>query len=102
MGLLDILGFGQNKKLVEDAIKRGGTVVDVRTPQEFAQGHLDGSKNYPLDNLSSHIEKLKKLEPLILVCSSGMRSGSANKMLKNKGLDCCNGGSWRGLEKNIN
>lgn len=100
MGLLDMLGIGQNKKKLEEAMANGAIVIDVRTPQEFSQGHLGNSKNFPLDRLSADVSKLKGLgKPLILVCASGMRSSSATKTLKNKGLDCVNGGAWKSLDR---
>lgn len=71
------------------------TVVDVRTPAEFAGGHVKGSINIPLQELVERIEEVKKLEqPFILCCASGNRSGQATAYLKSLGIQCENGGSW--------
>jgi len=74
----------------------GACIVDVRTPAEFAEGHVEGSINIPLDEVDRSIEEFKKLgRPLILCCRSGARSGRALEFLKSQGLkDLYNGGGW--------
>jgi rhodanese-related sulfurtransferase len=75
------------------------TVVDVRTPAEFAGGNVKGSINIPLQELVERIDEIKKLEqPFILCCASGNRSGQATAYLKSLGIQCENGGSWRDVE----
>ena len=72
-----------------------GTIVDVRTPEEFRGGHVAGSINIPLQEVPNRIEELKSLKaPLVLCCASGGRSGQATNYLSNQGIECCNAGSW--------
>ncbi len=72
-----------------------GTIVDVRTPEEFRGGHVAGSINIPLQEVPNRIEELKSLKaPLVLCCASGGRSGQATHYLSNLGIECCNAGSW--------
>jgi phage shock protein E len=72
-----------------------GTIVDVRTADEFRGGHVAGSINIPVQALTQHLEELKALEaPLILCCASGGRSGMAHGFLSQQGISCLNGGSW--------
>lgn len=72
-----------------------GTIVDVRSPEEFSGGHVADSLNIPLPELQDRLGELKALEqPLILCCASGGRSGMAQQMLSSAGLECYNGGSW--------
>ncbi len=53
-----------------------GTIVDVRTYEEFMGGNVAGSINIPLNEIPARIEDLKALKaPLILCCASGGRSG---------------------------
>ncbi len=61
----------------------GAFFVDVRTPQEFSQGHIPGALSLPLDTLPSRAEKKlpNKDAYIIVYCLSGMRSRSAAKML---------------------
>ncbi len=81
-------------------IANGGVIVDVRTPGEYAGGHVKGSVNMPLDSLRNHISKLKKDKPVITCCASGMRSASAKTILINNGFaEVHNGGSWYNLKK---
>jgi rhodanese-related sulfurtransferase len=76
------------------------TVVDVRTPAEFMGGHVAGSINIPLQEVTARLEEIKALpQPIILCCASGNRSGQAHSYLKAQGVDCSNGGSW--LEVNM-
>jgi len=74
---------------VNDAIKTKSDfiLVDVRTPQEYQDGHIEGSTLIPLDTLQSQAsEKLKdKSQPLYVYCHSGNRSGQAVSILKNLG-----------------
>jgi rhodanese-related sulfurtransferase len=77
-------------------------IVDVRTPAEFRGGHIKGSVNIPLNTLANSTKKLKKMEPVILCCASGMRSGQAAGMLKSQGFtQVYNGGSWHSLNRHV-
>jgi rhodanese-related sulfurtransferase len=78
----------------------GAVIVDVRSPLEFKTGHLPGSLNVPLHEISRRMAELKELpQPLILCCASGIRSAQALKLLRREGLQCSDGGSWWSLKK---
>lgn len=76
------------------------TIVDVRTPEEFAEGHVPGSVNIPLQELPERLEEVKALPmPLVLCCRSGTRSGVALDYLRAQGIaEVSNGGSWLDIE----
>ncbi|HZX58738.1 MAG TPA: rhodanese-like domain-containing protein [Mucilaginibacter sp.] len=94
-----LLGLGPKVDLGE-LISKGAVIIDVRTPGEFASGHLKQAINIPLGTLQSRLAKLKKDKPVITCCASGMRSSSAKSMLKSKGFEqVYNGGSWQSLRK---
>ncbi len=80
----------------EQIIKeKQGTIIDVRTPNEFMGGNVAGSINIPLQEIQLRIDELKNLnQPLVLCCASGNRSGQATHFLSQQGIECCNGGSW--------
>jgi rhodanese-related sulfurtransferase len=68
---------------------RGTVVIDVRTPDEYAAGHLRDAKNIPLADLSNRIGELdkSKVKTVILVCKTGTRSEKAVRQLKAAGFD---------------
>lgn len=66
------------------------TVVDVRTPGEYASGHLPGAHNIPLDRVEEAAPSLGSAAargPLLIVCASGARSSSACEQLKALGIE---------------
>jgi phage shock protein E len=71
-----------------------GTVVDVRSPQEFAGEHFPNAINVPLEQVPQKVNEFKELpKPIIAYCRSGNRSGMAVSMLKQAGItDVINGG----------
>ncbi len=80
---------------ISQLIKSEHTViVDVRSPEEFMGGHVAGSINIPLNEITQHLEELKKMKSIVLCCASGGRSGQATMFLKQNGIECSNGGSW--------
>lgn len=76
----------------------GATVVDVRTPDEYAQGHVPGSVNAPLAALPAGLDAVDRQRPVIVCCASGVRSEAAVGILRRAGYaEVVNGGSWRDL-----
>ena len=85
-------------KLVAD----GATIIDVRSAGEYSGGHIKGSINIPLGNLTQNLTKLKKDKPIITCCASGIRSASAKNVLSANGFtQVYNGGGWSGLQSKI-
>ena len=92
-----LLGMGPKTDLGE-VLQRGGVIVDVRTPGEYAGGHIKGSLNIPLTGLQAQMAKLKKDNPVITCCASGMRSASARSILLRAGFqEVHNAGPWTNL-----
>jgi rhodanese-related sulfurtransferase len=81
---------------IEQIIKeKQGTIVDVRTYEEFMGGSVNTAINIPLQELNDRMDELKSLkQPLVLCCASGGRSGMATQILSKQGIECVNGGSW--------
>ena len=65
-----------------------GTLVDVRTPQEYTREKIDGALNvdWKNSNFKSEIEKLDKEKPVLIYCRSGKRAGRAKRMMKGLGF----------------
>ena len=71
------------------------TIVDVRTEGEFSEGNVNGSINIPLHEVMDRMEELQQMQPLVLCCLSGGRSGQATAFLQAQGCDqVYNGGGW--------
>ncbi|HHB51872.1 MAG TPA: rhodanese-like domain-containing protein [Saprospiraceae bacterium] len=68
--------------------KEGTVLIDVRTPKEFASGHIKGAKNMNLfdPSFASQIGKLDKSKTYLLYCRSGNRSGKAMGTMKSIGI----------------
>jgi len=64
--------------------RKSALVLDVREPDEFAQGHLQGARNVPLSQLSARLKELEKFrdKPVLVVCERGRRANTAAKLLK--------------------
>lgn len=102
MGLLSMFGLGDKSESITDFMEKGAVIIDVRTVGEYKEGHIKGSKNIPLDTLSSKIQEIKKLnKPVIACCRSGMRSAQATSILKQNGIEVLNGGGWESLQRKL-
>jgi phage shock protein E len=81
--------------MMKNLIESGAYLVDVRTPEEFAEGHVNASVNIPLDQILQHLDELKGKSHIIVFCRSGARSGMAKSILNQAGIDqVTNGGTW--------
>jgi phage shock protein E len=79
--------MGGNKVKLKEMLQNGAKVIDVRSRGEFATGHFAGAINIPLDELPGKLATIgKKDEPVIVYCASGMRSGSAQRLLQSAGF----------------
>jgi rhodanese-related sulfurtransferase len=69
------------------ALANGARILDVRTPEEFASGHVAGATNIPVQVLVSRIKELDpKDKPIVLYCRSGARSAQAALLLRGAGF----------------
>jgi phage shock protein E len=83
-------------------LKEGAQIIDVRTKAEYQQGHIKGSVNIPLNNLSNHYAKMNRDAPVITCCASGVRSAQAKNILKANGFTkVYNGGGWMSLKRKL-
>lgn len=102
MGILDFFGFGDKSKQISEFIEKEAVIIDVRTYEEFASGHIQNSKNIPLQIIETKINDIIKLnKPVIVCCKSGMRSAQANSILKRNGIESINGGGWQSLQNKL-
>ena len=66
------------------------TLLDSRTVGEYAQGHIDGFKNIPVDELRERLDEVEKGKPVYVICQSGLRSYIASRILEGNGYTAYN------------
>jgi phage shock protein E len=77
------------------------TVLDVRTPEEFATGHLQGAKNlnFRASDFAQQLAKLNPQSTYLVYCASGNRSGQAVAQMRKKGFKkATNVGGYKDLK----
>lgn len=89
----------------KEMIASGAVVIDVRTTDEFEEGHLAQATNIPIQGFSSRIADVENLtggdktKPVVLYCAAGGRAGKAKKQLEDAGYtNVVNGGGLDDLE----
>jgi rhodanese-related sulfurtransferase len=68
----------------------GATIIDVRQPDEWAEGHIAGAELVPLADVPESVDELPDDRPLYLICRSGNRSQRAAEFLIRQGLEAHN------------
>lgn len=91
--LIENLADGRIKQISWEQINSlpqdGSTLLlDVRTPEEYKKGHLEGFQNIPLDELRDRLSTLDPAKPAILLCQSGLRSYLGCRILAQHGFSC--------------
>jgi phage shock protein E len=74
-------------QLLEHQSKHAGSlyVLDVRSPEEFREGHVPGAVNVPYDQIAARIAEVPKDKDVVLYCRSGRRAGIAADVLAASG-----------------
>lgn len=78
--------ISQNDLITWQQAEKPLQLLDVRTPGEFAQGHIKGAINIPYDQLNKHLASLDKETEIVVYCRSGRRAAIAEEVLINNGL----------------
>ncbi len=66
------------------------TLLDTRTPQEYAGGHIEGFRNIPVDELRERLDEIESGKPVYVICQSGLRSYIACRILSGYGYETYN------------
>nr|WP_283103766.1 rhodanese-like domain-containing protein [Shewanella gelidii] len=88
---------GKDANVAWAKIEAGAVLIDVRTPAEFARGHIENAINIPFEQILQGVShyKIDKKTPIVVYCRSGRRSGIANQDLLNAGFEqSYNGGGF--------
>lgn len=75
-----------------ELVAKGAPLIDVRTPEEFEAGHVEGAINIPVDQVGNRLSEIKDLvagknNTLVIYCRSGNRSAQAARTLRAAGLE---------------
>lgn len=85
---------------IQEYLENGAIILDVRTQDEWDEGHSDGAKLITLSEIPDNVEEIKSWgKPVIAVCRSGARSGNAAGFLESHGVDIINGGPWGDVDQ---
>lgn len=86
--------FGNSK--LKNALRNGAIIIDLRSPREFDEGHIQDSINIPADRIPINAARIKAMNrPVILCGHSGVMMGNARNHLLGQGVkEVYNGGSW--------
>lgn len=94
--------FGISSTDFAALVANGAQIIDVRSKDEFKQGHIKGAKNISLPVLQGTLGKIDKSKPVITCCASGVRSAKARTILQGNGFtEVYNGGGWRSLNQKL-
>ena len=81
----------QAQTLAERINAKNITLIDVRTPKEYAVGTAEGAINIPLEEMGARWQELKGKENIVLFCRRGIRAGKAQDILKIHNITAVNG-----------
>lgn len=100
MNILKQLFGSSDQRDLKPIINEGALLVDVRTPAEFAEGHVKGSVNIPLDLVPAKLSEFKNQKNIVVFCRSGNRSSQAKAILEQNGFtNVINGGTWQAVKE---
>ena len=104
MGFFDFLrGPDINQGVSEYSATPGAVLLDVRTPQEYAQGRVEGFRSIPVDELRERLGELEPGKPVYVICQSGLRSYIACRILAGHGFEAYNfSGGFRFYDAVVN
>ena len=87
---------------IKKYLEKGAIVLDVRTQEEWDEGHVKGAEHIVLNLVPIKLEEIKAFQkPIIAVCKSGGRSGQATQFLSKNGIDVINGGPWQNVAQHV-
>ncbi len=78
----------------------GTTVIDVREPDEYVEGHVPGAPLIPLGEVMERVDEFPTVDEVLIICKVGGRSARAAQFLRGQGIDAINiaGGTMAWIE----
>lgn len=98
-----IIGIKAQEQDLEKLVNDKNTfLVDVRTPEEFSEGNVEGSVNIPIQVLQENLAKFQGKKNIVVFCRKGIRAKKAIEILKANGINnAVNGGTWENVKSLI-
>ena len=86
--LMVVVGCGSSSSMEKTMLTTNTIIIDVRTPAEYAEGHVEGAINLDLESgqFEAELPNLDPALPYIVYCRSGRRSGVAAEIMKSSGF----------------
>ena len=95
IGMIAIMSASCGSPSDTSDVYKTGFLVDVRTPEEFAAGAVEGAVNIPLDEIETRLDEFKGKKHIVVMCRSGNRSKQAKEILEKNGFtNVTDGGPW--------
>ncbi len=88
-------------RAAHSAVEQGAVIIDVRTPKEFAGGHVFQAVNIPIEELAKSVSRVPKNKTLVVYCASGNRSSHATALLRQKGWTVYDVATQKDFEREI-
>ncbi|MDR6406353.1 MULTISPECIES: rhodanese-like domain-containing protein [Chryseobacterium] len=86
------------KSSIKDVINSSDvTLVDVRVPEQYAEGTAKNAVNIPLAEIQNNTESLKG-KKVVVFCNKGIQADQAMEILKKNGIDVYDGTSWKNVK----
>lgn len=80
--------FEKPRHNARELVAAGALLLDVRTPEEYADRHVEGAVNIPVHELSGRLKEVgTTMRPVVVYCRSGARSASAAQQLRRAGYE---------------
>jgi rhodanese-related sulfurtransferase len=102
MGFFDMFKRKDMSAGIKEYLEKDAVILDVRTLDEWNEGHIKDAKHIVLNLVPIKIDEIKSWKkPVIAVCRSGGRSAQATQFLKQNGVDVINGGPWQNVDQHL-
>ncbi|EHA1123644.1 rhodanese-like domain-containing protein [Vibrio navarrensis] len=90
----------ERAEIAWEMVESGALLIDVRTAEEFASGHLEQARNIPLSEVATGFRSIDKSQPIVVYCRSGNRSSIAMQALVKQGfINVHNGGGLSEMQQ---
>lgn len=99
MGLRERLMGHPSREDIARALRAGATVLDIRSDEEYREGHVPGALHIPLGELLKRLPSIPKDQPVVTCNAADAQSGTAAEILEAHGFIALDGGAWTSIAR---